>query len=376
MSHNEIKKFITKENKPYNYCLEFEYGNANYLALNPVARYFAYKSTGVRVERNKENYNNAEQFCLHSIATYGDIPDCDGSDGKNALILNIYKELWNFEKGYYAFGEISTPGFKGEFGGDTMNSLQTTFNFVMKKMLEKPENSIMSQYRKNNYSFMDCLQIYCTFPEKLTSELHKECEFIQFINLYHTIGNMVLVPRRFNSGRYARTFDFWDSSLVWLKKDGFFYGKSLMFDKQNFIKYINYFYLWDYVDCINNKYIIKPLFDSHKNIESGSIGDSILWTSISTQQDLKQFLHNSCQNIKKRGIFMTLLLRLKSSENFEISKISNQFFEFIQGEEFLNTAHINAYEIALKRLKFMFNQLDISNNEEAQKIYKDVLSLM
>lgn len=88
-----------------------------------------------------------------------------------------------------------------------MNSMQTTFNVLMGYALSKSENSNLSQYQKNNYSFMDCLQIYCNYPKRTSFE-PKEPYFIRFADLYHTIGNMVLVPRRFNSGRYGKTFDF------------------------------------------------------------------------------------------------------------------------------------------------------------------------
>ena len=252
MGYDRIETFVKNEEKPYEYCLDFEYGNSAYEALNPIERYLAYKSTGVKVDKDKQNLSNAEKFCLHSLNTYGDIPDCDGSDGKNVLTLDVYKKLWNWEKEYYSSGVISTPNFQGEFGGDTMNSMQTTFNALMGYALSKSENSNLRQYQKNNYSFMDCLQIYCNYPKELLFELQKEPDFIRFADLYHTIGNMVLVPRRFNSGRYGKTFDFWDSSLVWLKNDGFSYGNQLLFDKRNFTKYINYFYSQIAIASCNN----------------------------------------------------------------------------------------------------------------------------
>lgn len=84
-------KHSLKTKKPYEYCLDFEYGNSAYEALNPIERYLAYKSTGVKIDKDKQNLSNAEKFCLNSLNTYGDIPDCDGSDGRNALTLDVYK---------------------------------------------------------------------------------------------------------------------------------------------------------------------------------------------------------------------------------------------------------------------------------------------
>lgn len=100
---------------------------------------------------------------------------------------------------------------------------------------------------------------------------------------------MVLVPRRFNSGRYGKLLilGFFFSMA---QNDGFAYGNQLLFDKRNFTKYINYFYLWDYVESVNGEYRVKPLFNSHSNIENGNVYNSLPWTNISNEQDLKQFL--------------------------------------------------------------------------------------
>lgn len=374
MGYDRIETFVKNEEKPYEYCLDFEYGNSAYEALNPIERYLAYKSTGVKVDKDKQNLSNAEKFCLHSLNTYGDIPDCDGSDGKNVLTLDVYKKLWNWEKGYYSSGVISTPNFQGEFGGDTMNSMQTTFNALMGYALSKSENSNLRQYQKNNYSFMDCLQIYCNYPKELLFELQKETDFIRFADLYHTIGNMVLVPRRFNSGRYGKTFDFWDSSLVWLKNDGFSYGNQLLFDKRNFTKYINYFYLWDYVESVNGEYRVKPLFNSHSNIENGNVDNSLPWTNISNEQDLKQFLKNACENISKRGSFMSILMRLRSADNPKLKEISDEYFNIIQGD-FLNNVHMDGYNDAVTILLRLLENFDDKNDKDYKLLSDGVMSL-
>ncbi len=62
-----MEKFIKNERKPYEYCLDFEYGNSAYEALNPIERYLAHKSTGVKIDKDKQNLSNAEKFCLNSL---------------------------------------------------------------------------------------------------------------------------------------------------------------------------------------------------------------------------------------------------------------------------------------------------------------------
>lgn len=374
MGYDRIETFVKNEEKPYDYCLDFEYGNSAYEALKPIERYIAYKSTGVKVDINKQSFSSTERFCLNSLKTYGNIPDCDGSDERNMLTLDIYKKLWNWEKGYYSFGVISIPNFQGEFGGDTMNSMQTTFNALMGYSLHKSKNSNFRQYQKNKYSFMDCLQIYCNYPKEFIFELQKEPDFIRFADLYHTIGNMVFVPRRFNGGRYGKTFDFWDSSLVWLKKDGFAYGNQLMFDKRNFTKYINYFYLWDYVECVNGEYRVKPLFNSHGNIENGDVNNSLPWTNISNELDLKQFLKNACENIEKRGTFMSILMRLKSTQNQRLKTIADEYFRIIQGD-FISKVHTDGYNDALTILLRLLEDFDNRNDKEYLQICDEMKSL-
>lgn len=51
MGYDRIETFVKNEEKPYEYCLDFEYGNSAYEALNPIERYLAYKSTGVKIDK-------------------------------------------------------------------------------------------------------------------------------------------------------------------------------------------------------------------------------------------------------------------------------------------------------------------------------------
>ncbi len=372
MGYDTIEKLASNEDKLYGYCLDFECENSSYKSLGTIERYLAYKSTGLRIDKTKTALTKAEKFCLHSLNTYGNIPDCDGSDGRNLLTLDIYKKLWNFEKGYYSFGTISLPNFQGEFGGDTMNSMQTIFSVLMKFTLKKSDNSKLKHYQKNNYSFLDCLNIYCDYPQEFIFELQKTPEFVRYANLYHTLGNMVLVPKRFNSGRYKKTFDFWDSSLVWLKSNGYSYGNQLMFNKSDFTKYINYFFLWDYVECVNGEYRIKPLFDSHNNIEMGNVDNTSLWSNIADELNLKQFLSNACKNIKKRGVFMSILIRLKGSCNSNLKTLADDYFNIIQGD-FINAVHTDGYNDALM---ILLHLLDNYSDEVIKDAKAELLKLI
>ena len=172
----------------------------------------------------------------------------------------------------------------------------------------------------------------------------------------------------------GKTFDFWDSSLVWLKNDGFAYGNQLLFDKRNFTKYINYFYLWDYVESVNGEYRVKPLFNSHSNIENGNVYNSLPWTNISNEQDLKQFLKNACENISKRGSFMSILMRLRSADNPKLKEISDEYFNIIQGD-FLHNVHMDGYNDAVTILLRLLENFDDKNDKDYKLLYDGIMSL-
>lgn len=119
----------------------------------------------------------------------------------------------------------------------------------------------------------------------------------EYVKIYHTIGNFVLVPAYFNQQRGAslricggeKINDFWDLSLKYLHENGF--GGIVPGD---FTWYINYFFLWDYVYVKNGEYYSKQISPRDK-------------------KDIKQcedFFTETVRLIKRRGIFMTAMLTL------------------------------------------------------------------
>ena len=147
-----------------------------------------------------------------------------------------------------------------------------------------------------------------------------------------------------------------------------------MFDKRNFTKYINYFYLWDYVESVNGEYRVKPLFNSHSNIENGNVDNSLPWTNISNEQALKQFLKNACENISKRGFFMSILMRLRSADNPKLKEISDEYFNIIQGD-FLNNVHMDGYNDAVAILLRLLENFDDKNDKDYKLLSDGIMSL-
>ena len=147
-----------------------------------------------------------------------------------------------------------------------------------------------------------------------------------------------------------------------------------MFDKRNFTKYINYFYLWDYVESVNGEYRVKPLFNSHSNIENGNVDNSLPWTNISNEQALKQFLKNACENISKRGFFMSILMRLRGADNPKLKEISDEYFNIIQGD-FLNNVHMDGYNDAVTILLRLLENFDDKNDKDYKLLSVGIMSL-
>lgn len=239
--------------------------------------------------------------------------DCDNSNATCDLTFQLYLCLWGWPDGLMSEAEADNRHTKGRlstwgervFGGDTMNSVATTLRI----------------YRR-------------AFPECDPAPV-----FDTFAQLTHCIGNFILVPYGFNRGRYGRTNDFWDASLTWLQRDGF---QGL--EPENFTKYINYFYLWDYVSLDENGgYRVKPLFGGGQRLEQEE-----LWAEIKPEE-IPGFCDAVCDCIRRRGRFMALLLYLNTHQ--ELKPVSQAFLNYLQEETFLQQAHGDGYAAALQVLR-------------------------
>lgn len=373
MAYNSIKKLLEHE-KPWEYSFDLEWEKGGYDSIkDPLERYFIYKSTDPDLVDSA--YDEGKSYTMNNLEKYGEIPDPDGFGGDVALSTELYEKLWGRKNDI--FGNVV-------FGGDTMNSVQTTLN----ELLEVPE---LSEYhnveRKGNNSIRYCLQLFSKYDkddtkkEKIFKKLcDKYVNLKEYISSYHTMGNFVLVPAGFNEYRgdgktdksskkeKPSIFDFWDSSLVHLKK----YGFGTKFKREYFTRYINCFFLWDYVEAVKGEdgkteYRVKPLFKSHEKIEEGeNLEESKAnWTNI-TVAEANGFMGEVITLNENRGMFMTALLRLRTSE--ELKDVSDRYFKYIQGEEFLSAVHENGFKKAVNKL---FDLLDgIKNNDTNAAVKK------
>ena len=147
----------------------------------------------------------------------------------------------------------------------------------------------------------------------------------------HVIGNFVLVPAGFNPKRSNMFKDFWDLSLLYLKgqvKDNIWLSSSNLF-----VKYINYFFLWDYVIRNDDRddrfdYYIKSEFSD--NFTSANEYRSDLLVSPDRQMpnktEISNFIKNAQWAVKRRGIFMTAMLRLQAEKSDEYDSLRSEIF--------------------------------------------------
>lgn len=369
LPYREIKNLLEGEKRPWEYSFELEAEGIEgkeseieeYRKKEAIERYFIYKSTDKKLMSSC--YDKCKEIVRKNIDKYGAIPDCDGSGGDCKIAIDLYEKLWDRKEGACkekTFLRLNNQLFGTTlFGGDTMNSMQTTLDELLKSITK--ENAKYNKEKKGNFSIRYCLQIYDLYDDFIAN-LESNEELKKFASAYHTLGNFVLVPAYFNKerGGFTPPFDFWDSSLAWLKNSGFIAMKTKIqseknpiihtcyrdykakgvikirdvicadeynnnqkaseffeFDRNDFIKYINYFFLWDYVKCFEHKngtkeYIINPLFPSHEKIEKSTITDAAYWTDLQSEDDAIKFMEKATNFITRRGIFMTAMLRLQA----------------------------------------------------------------
>ena len=293
----KLNDFIATE-KPWAYNFEFECEDEKYKKLDTFTRYFIYKT---QPDPPAFDLENTAEF-IKSNFGYHPVYDPDGSD-QNAyypIVIEIYKHLWNWncpaepEQREYKYAEVDGDIF-GEcvFGPDTMNSVQSPLKEVDQEKYYSIYRTIHEYYN----------------PDGNEININGLADYIDW---YHTLGNLVLVPAGFNEyrGKSKTIKDFWDLSLDDLKKNGYNrpvndynYEKHrrivrpVVFEEREFNKYINYFFLWDSVEYKDNDYIVRSI--SHKDWDQDSF--------------LPTFFVKTREIIERRGRFMTAMLIIEQN---------------------------------------------------------------
>ena len=179
MAYNNVENLLKECTNPEIYNFEYECDYEEYKALSPLERFLLYKSTGegqkisnsyVHEQEDVKYYYRAALFSLDNYWRYPNLVDCDGWDGECSLAIDLYRTLWNW-KAYGAKHWVSQLGELeglGSFGGDTLNSVQTTLNQYLEFMLEDNEEYRQHMEGKNpRASIMFYLQLYCIYGRTL-----------------------------------------------------------------------------------------------------------------------------------------------------------------------------------------------------------------
>jgi hypothetical protein len=311
----ELDEFL-KLDKPTEYNFEFENVECDldtYSKLAVYSRYFTYKAS--RLEHKENVYEKGRQFVVDTVEKYRCIADPDGSLERNhtcMLSRELYRKLWGWEdspKGKLdRYGVVMFDEFgRLEFGPDTMNSAQTTLN----RAVEICEDEKIKELKKGNISINFMLELYSNeYKEDLMRWLDDVEGLQDFLNLYHTLGNFVLVPAYFNGYRASKVNgnDYWDKSLtllqskneVWMSSN----NKEILWNKNLYTRYVNYFFLWDYTEEYNPKII----------------------SNIQYKADMEKFLETTCRNIRRRGDFMVAMLKIQKINPEYYSQLIKNIF--------------------------------------------------
>lgn len=336
MAFNSVENYINSSDNLIelaNYNFEYE---TDIETKDVLERYYTYNAMCDKAR--DRTYQNCVNFA-NALIKQGEINenkrwdnfDCDGSGAHvfqnriSMLSRNIFRTIWNWkdipvsnfdDENYFIkinqrYGKCNVFG---EMGPDTMNTVTSySIIFVTPNFVEKNQYAKDEIKKGNNYSGWLEIELYKnpSICSEYIKFLQNRFDFINYIDMYHTIGNYCLVPAYFNPYRSSNTNDNWTKSLVMLRNkninDGYswnYKGKEIIWNSKNFNKYINYFFLWDYVHNENDNYIPDVLEYS----DSG-------------------FLEKTAKFIKRRGIFMVAMLKIADKDSDLYKKLQSSVFD-------------------------------------------------
>lgn len=347
--------------------MEVKKKEGNEEELYTLKKYLIYK---LYFMSSKCVYPKVEELSEKIKENYNGLQEADAGD----LAKSIYEVLWNGKNEMMPNGSLNKICFSTCYGGDTMNSVQHILNSLVKHMLkteEYPQVKKMRKKRQISIRFLCYLMVHLSeCDQNFIKDLEDNNKLQAYIDQYHTLGNLVLVPKGFNTARASRAGDYWDFSLQLLKEE-FSEKDKYITSERGFNYYINYFYLWDYVTGEEDGvYEVKNLFlnDVLKENYIKCLGKERI-----SKDKLETFFKTTCEYIERRGQFMTILLRLKKaeSEDKDMAEVCREFFKYIQGKRFLNKCHDNGYSVAIKKLRKLLKDSKVDKSSE---IYKQIFS--
>lgn len=375
MAYKNVKQLMGNCEHPTTYDFTLECDHEDYKALSPLEQFLTYKSAGVgeRIlsdvikgepdERTAEGcYREAANFSVESYRKSPNLTDWDGWDGKCELAVDLYEQLWGWREGeqrrYSSLFRKVNPF--GLMGGDTLNSVQTTMNCYLEEL--KDEQEIYRQQllpnpkdptKSGKASIRFCLQLYRLFGKDFIRQLAGKDELYRFVQLTHTMGNLVLVPAGYNGyrGRAKQMRDYADLSLFNLLhncdgKSEELWGEDEETRKGNVTKYINFSFLWDYVEKgADGAYHVQPLCDSHRRkMETWAATET--WDEknvLPKKEEMEEMCRNINSRVIRRGRFMSMML--------EISLKYSDVYDRLMQTVFLTERIYDGYEEVIEVIR-------------------------
>lgn len=303
--------------------------------------------------RNREFYRKrldelrplTDESALLSFLNYKGLPkfcdfDCDGTVRKDYLKQGyyswfpreIYRTLWNWKDlcrvKNVEFKRATIRQFAGscymrdiQMGPDTMNSFWITFSAYL--IFDHGDTYRWNNF-KNTVFFIEgengkqrdradrIKGLIETDEHYVRSEKIKE-----FAKYTHTVGNLILVPAGYNGYRGTQPCikDYFDLSLDNLAHGwggNHYLGKDSESVEHNFRKYINAFFLWDYVD---RNYEVIPLCKSHKEQMETQRRTGRLEAQgvLPAREEIDVLCENINVRIERRSYFIIAMLRIALS---------------------------------------------------------------
>lgn len=216
----------------------------------------------------------------------------------------IYKLLWNWDKKNY------------EKCPDIMNSFKTYMNDIVDSII-KEDQSLKDRYGNKLKVSENLISDFINGNTIVWEKIEKQLNFMnQLAKWSDTIGNFVLLPQTkrgdWGENIYKNTssIDRMDVYLNNLKK---YYSNTHSDEEEKFKKYINENYLWDYVD--KNYDIISLVHNSDNNKFGIKIPNYI--------DCYKSFAENTIKIIKRRGMFMEIMIRLSSEDSEQFKQVKD-----------------------------------------------------
>lgn len=191
-----MKEFLTK---PEEYDFTECTASTEYQELQKLDRFFAYMMKSKVEKKTKYENVNKKYNEYKKNRIFDGLVD---PDSNCRLLRDIYKDLWE-DKYPYDF----TCKKESFIYGDTMNSANTIFNKFAR--LSPYGNSVPDK------GILGVISLYYADTD-FKKYLDKSKELVNFINVYHTIGNYIPVPKGVNVWK-ANTFnDCFDLFLAYI----------------------------------------------------------------------------------------------------------------------------------------------------------------